>query len=378
MSVDVVVVGGGPAGAIAALVLVRAGARVTIFDRARFPRHKLCGDSVNPGAMSLLGRLGVGAAAGEHPIRGMIVTGEGGVRIDGRYPGVAGRAVLRRDLDHALLNAAAAAGARVEEGVLVRGVVTSGTCVEGVEISGGAGASVHVSSRIVIAADGRQSQLARSLGMGAVPAQPRRWAVGGYFTDVHHLTDCGEMHIRRDRYIGVAPLANGLANLCVVTADRSAIRDGAGLLRATIAREPELSDRFATARLVGPPVILGPLALECRAAGMPGLLLAGDAAGFIDPMTGDGLRFAIRGAELAAREALGALEHGIADAHRRLLRARRREFRAKWRFNRALRVLAGSPSAVRLAAGAAALVPSWVERSILYAGDVGIARPVQA
>jgi geranylgeranyl reductase family protein len=376
---DVVVVGGGPAGAIAALVLARAGARVTIFDRARFPRHKLCGDSVNPGAMALLERLGVDAAAGDHPIHGMIVTGVGGVRIDGRYPpGVTGRSVLRRDLDHALLNAAAAAGVRVEEGVLVRDVVTSGTCVEGVEISSGSGSSGRVSSRTVIAADGRQSRLARSLGVGAAPAQPRRWAVGGYFTDVHGLTDCGEMHIRRDRYIGVAPLENGLANLCVVTADRSAVRDGAGLLRATIAREPELSGRFATARLVGPPVILGPLALECRAAGMPGLLLAGDAAGFIDPMTGDGLRFAIRGAELAAREALTALEHGIADAHLRLLRARRREFGAKWRFNRALRVLAGSPSAVRLAAGAAGLVPSWVERSILYAGDVAIARPVHA
>jgi flavin-dependent dehydrogenase len=184
------------------------------------------------------------------------------------------------------------------------------------------------------------------------------------------------MHIRRHHYIGVAPLADGLTNVCVVTADRAAVREAPGLLRGTVDREPELSGRFATARLEGPPVVLGPLALECSAAGLPGLLLAGDAAGFIDPMTGDGLRFAIRGAELAALEAVRALEHGVGDAHLRLARARRREFHAKWRFNRALRLLAGSPRAVRIAAGAAALAPSWVEQSILYAGDVDAARSV--
>jgi flavin-dependent dehydrogenase len=178
------------------------------------------------------------------------------------------------------------------------------------------------------------------------------------------------MHIRRGKYIGVAPLPGGLTNACVVTADRRAVRDPLRLLHETLAAEPEVSERFADARLASPPVVLGPLAVECTAAGVPGLLLAGDAAGFIDPMTGDGLRFALRGAELAAQEALRALEHGRADAHVRLERARRREFGAKWRFNRALRLMAGSPSGVRVAARAAAVLPSAVEQAILYAGDV--------
>ena len=59
---DVLVVGAGPAGAIAALVLARAGVRVRVLDRARFPRFKLCGDSVNPGALAILSRLGLDAA----------------------------------------------------------------------------------------------------------------------------------------------------------------------------------------------------------------------------------------------------------------------------------------------------------------------------
>jgi flavin-dependent dehydrogenase len=369
---DVIVAGGGPAGAIAALVLSRAGARVAVFDRARFPRHKLCGDTVNPGAMAALRRLGVDAAAGSRAIHGMVVTGEHGVRIAGRYPdGVSGRAVLRRDFDRALLMAAVAAGAHVEEEVLVRGAGLAGTTVEGVQIRSRAGTSERVTARIVIAADGRQSRLARQLRLARHPRMPRRWAVGAYFSDVHGLTACGEMHIRRHKYIGVAPLPDGLTNACVVTADRAAVRDPLGLLHRTIGSEPELAARFADARLAGPPVVLGPLALECAAAGVPGLLLAGDAAGFIDPMTGDGLRFAIRGAEMAAAEALRALEHGVDEAHVRLERARRLEFRAKWRFNRTLRGLAGSPAAVRLAAQAATWLPSSVEQAILYAGDVG-------
>jgi flavin-dependent dehydrogenase len=100
------------------------------------------------------------------------------------------------------------------------------------------------------------------------------------------------------------------------------------------------------------------------------LLLAGDAAGFIDPMTGDGLRFAIRGGELAALEALTALERGFGEAHARLRNKRRREFRAKWLFNRGLRRLASSPSAVHAAAFAAAVLPSWIERAVRFAGDV--------
>jgi flavin-dependent dehydrogenase len=371
---DVVIAGGGPAGAVAALILSRAGARVAVFDRARFPRHKLCGDTVNPGTMAILRRLGVEQSAGTFAIQGMVVTGEGGVRIAGRYPdGISGRAVLRRDFDHALLNAAAGAGAQIAEEVLVRGTTGEGT-VDGVEIVGRGRTTERVGARMVIVADGRHSRVARTLGLARHPRKPRRWAVGAYFGDVRGLTACGEMHIRRGKYVGVAPLPGGLTNACVVTADRRAVRDPLGLLHATLAGESELSERFAGARLASPPVVLGPLAVECSAAGVPGLLLAGDAAGFIDPMTGDGLRFALRGAELAACEALHALEnaHGVASAHLRLERVRRREFGAKWRFNRALRLMAGSPSGVRVAARAAALLPSSVEQAILYAGDVQI------
>ena len=117
-------------------------------------------------------------------------------------------------------------------------------------------------------------------------------------------------------------------------------------------------------------VCLGPLAVESSGCGVPGLVLAGDSAGFIDPMTGDGLHFALRGAELAAAEVIDALAHGRTDAHVRLAAARRREFTRKWMFNRALRSLVGSPLAVRAAALGARWSPGWVHQTIRYAGDL--------
>src|SRR2546426_2501743 len=119
---DVLIVGAGPAGAVAAMLLARAGARVRLVDRAAFPRDKLCGDTVNPGTLALLRRLRLAEAieARGLPIAGMMVTGDG-VSIEGRYgDGLSGRALVRRDLDWSLLQQAVAAGAEFEPAVSVQ------------------------------------------------------------------------------------------------------------------------------------------------------------------------------------------------------------------------------------------------------------------
>lgn len=123
---------------------------------------------------------------------------------------------------------------------------------------------------------------------------------------------------------------------------------------------------------------LGPLAVDVDAMGLDGLLLAGDAAGFVDPMTGDGTHIALRGGVLAADVALDALAGAVADPARELARRRRRALSSKFRFNRLLRMLVGSPMGVRAGAAAAALVPFVFRRVIAMAGDVGCAREVAA
>ncbi len=175
---DVLIAGAGPAGAVAATLLARGGARVLVLDRARFPRDKLCGDTLNPGALGVLSRLGLDTAvAGGLPLDGMIVTGTG-VRVVGRYTpeggngvneAVCGRALVRRTFDAALVSAASAAGARVEENVLVDGAVTDTSAgvpaVAGLVIKGKDGRPVRIAAPIVIAADGRYSRVARALGL---------------------------------------------------------------------------------------------------------------------------------------------------------------------------------------------------------------------
>lgn len=376
---DAIVVGAGPAGAVAATILARAGMRVVLIDRATFPRAKLCGDTLNPGALAVLKRLGLAGPAEARglAVEGMLVTGGSGLTIEGRYPdGQIGRAISRFDLDTSLVEAAVAAGVELVDATTVRRPIVQSeggsSRVFGVSC-GGTDGKHDFHAPVTIAADGRHSTLAFALGLARHPVSPRRWAIGAYVESVPGQTACGEMHVRAGRYIGVAAVPGGLTNVCLVrpVAGREpALGQPLAALKAELAGDRLLRDRFAGARFVAPPVVLGPLAVEATRADVPdGLLLAGDAGGFVDPMTGDGLRFAVRGGELAAAAALRAIEHGWNGVQASLAGERRIAFLAKWRFNRALRGLVGSPVAVRAATVGARIAPGIVRTIIARAGD---------
>jgi menaquinone-9 beta-reductase len=378
---DVLVVGAGPAGSIAALTLARAGVSVRLVDRARFPRDKLCGDTVNPGSMALLDGLGLGERVRSVAlaVRGMTVTGPGNARVAAEYPdGITGAALTRRQLDQMFVEAAVGAGVVFDEGVSVAGARVSGEGRVERVATRSAVAERDIPARLVIAADGRASRIASSLGLSSFAARPRRWAFGAYYEGVEGLTDRGEMHVRQDGYIGVAPLPGGMANVCVVR-QLEEVRSASGtrlapslperIIDDAIAIDRQLRERFARVTRVSDVSVLGPLAVDARASGCPGLLLAGDAAGFVDPMTGDGLRFALRGGMLAAEYALRELETGRAQ-HRELHAAREREFSRKWLVNRALRLLVASPRGVAIAARVSARWNAPVRSLIAIAGDV--------
>jgi flavin-dependent dehydrogenase len=326
--------------------------------------------------VALLTSLGLagGPLAAAPRLAGMLITGPR-TSVTARYGGgLAGLAVTRTVLDDWLLGQAIAAGAKFEAGVNVRGanVDTSGDAatVRGVALITREGTNVRMPALLTIGADGRSSVVARSVRLARHPVRPRRWALGAYLSGVDGLSDLGEMHIRGGRYIGIAPVGGGLANVCVV-ADRAAVAGRApDVFWTRLREEPDLGRRIDRAKQESPVVTTGPLAVSCDAPGMNGLLLAGDAAGFVDPMTGDGLHLAMRGALLAADEALVALERGTpAGSVARLAAARRRALDRKLRFNRALRQLVDMPAALDVASLGARVAPGLVRWAVRFAGD---------
>ena len=378
---DVIIAGAGPAGALSALLAAR-GARVTVVERCRFPRPKLCGDTVNPGALALLGRHleTSGLIAAGCPIDGMLLTGPGGVRVHGRYGRQRqGLAIAREVFDSWLMDAAVGAGARFREGATVVGpVVADDGRVAGLDVREG-GRLETLRARMTIGADGRRSTLARHLGGGRLAARPRRWAVGQYFEGVEGLDAAGEMHVREGYYLGVSPAGRRRANACLVAPARVPAGTWAAparLLADCLAADAFLSSRFARARPDGPARVIGPLAVQVAHPGGPGVLLAGDAVGFVDPMTGDGIHLALQTAEEAARVTGLVLEGELTPraAHLAYAAAVGRRLGHKRQFNRVLRGLVGSPRAVRAAAVAARICPPAFEAVIRYAGDTGEAR----
>lgn len=379
---DVIVAGAGPAGALAALILARAGVRVLLIDRAEFPRAKLCGDSINPGAMAILARHGLEASvrARALPITGMRLSGDG-VVVRATYPaGVTGGSLQRHDLDALMVEAAMAAGARFEgltrvDGAIVESAPGGTRRVTGVHVAGPSGRVAERRAPVVIAADGRRSALAFGLGLARHPTAPRRYALGTYFENVRELGSEGEMHVRTGHYVGIAPVPGGVANVCVVMPmarlKPRLAGSAARIVEETVSADPMLRDRFAQARRIAPVAVLGPMAVDHHQGDIDGLLLAGDAAGFVDPITGDGLRLAMRGAELVA----AAVLDGGAASLRQLRRLRARELGGKLRVNLALRSLVGFPGGVRGASLLARACPSLFARLIHYAGDVPAGAP---
>src|SRR5258705_10424994 len=168
---DVVIAGAGPAGAVAATVLARAGARVALIDRARFPRHKLCGDTLNPGVLAILRRLALAsmAEACGLPVAGMILTGDDGVTGEARYPdGLVARAVKRSDFDWALVRDAVEAGADfIDDTMVIEPIVENSAQRPSVAGLWGRskGFKRAIRAAVTIGADGRRSRLAFGLGL---------------------------------------------------------------------------------------------------------------------------------------------------------------------------------------------------------------------
>jgi flavin-dependent dehydrogenase len=348
---DVLIAGAGPAGSATALRLARAGLRVMAVDRAEFPRHKICSEYLSPEGIRHLAALGVLEAierAGGHPILGTTVTAPLGARLTGLFARAGhapfrstGLSVSRLVLDHALVEAARAAGAEVLERTSVRGVLRLAGGVAGLVVQGADGSCREVRARLTIGADGLHSLLAREIGARR-NGPLRRYAFVAHVGGVSGLGPTAEMHVAADGYVGLNPLGAGVANVALVVPAARAREARAGVadfFHAALERFPGVRGRVDRQDTVREVMVTGPFHAWSRRVTVDGALLVGDAADFFDPFTGEGICAALKGAELieaAARLALASPGPVRSPALRPYALARRRAFLGKWAVERAI------------------------------------------
>jgi menaquinone-9 beta-reductase len=303
---DVAVVGGGPAGAAAAIHLARAGREVVLVDKARFPRDKCCGDGLTTGALRHLEAVDLdpGAVASWYVVDDVCVRSPSGRTTTFPLPREAGTyaAVARRaDLDAAVLDLARAAGVKVHDGHALRGAAAAGGHVR-LDVDG----LGPITTRYAIGADGMWSPLRKALAAGDEPGYLGEWHA---FRQYVRGVDDRRLWVLFDAdllpgYAWSFPLPDGGANV------------GWGILRrpGRPVRSIELLERLR-------PVIGGdplpeaahkawpiPARVERTALSAAGgrALFVGDAARAADPMTGEGIGQAFETAELAAAAIVSA------------------------------------------------------------------------
>ncbi len=342
----VLVIGAGPAGCAAGITLARAGVDVCVVDRASFPRPKTCGDALSNQAVALIRELGAGPRLDADPhalVRRAAAVFPGDLRVARDYA-EPGWIVPRLTLDEALREALEASGARLLQSVQVRALELGAGVAEPITIVGD---EFHWRAPIVIAADGPSSVAWPALGRSKPRGRTLAMASTAYYEGVAFPAgpEVADHYFELDLphgYGWVFPAVAGLSNVGVYQRDDAYRRAGHRLpavLDDFVARHPE---RFASARRVGairswplPVGGVGPVAER-------GVILVGDAGGFVDPLSGEGIWQALFTGQQAGRIASEAVEAGqlgaaLAERYERTCtKAIRRPSRAKARVQEAM------------------------------------------
>ena len=324
---DLIVVGGGPAGLATALYAVRRGLDVVVIEPRTAPIDKACGEGVMPPGVAALADLGVSPPG--LPFRGIRYRA-GELAVDGLFAGAPGLGVRRTALHGSLAAAAATAGVpRIEGHARSFAQDDDGVVVHGVR------------GRWLVGADGLHSRIRRLCGLQdprgrvttgsrpAIPPRPPRYGLRQHFA-VRPWTDLVEVHWAPDSEAYVTPVGPtcvGIAFLASARTLAGAPEDGPDRRRAYAAlmsRFPELADRVTGAAALSDVRGAGPLGQRVRRRTAGRVLLVGDAAGYVDPLTGEGIGLALA----CARAAVDCLERGRPDEYERAWRRLTREHRA--------------------------------------------------
>ncbi len=363
VSTDLLVVGAGPAGSATAITAARLGLRVTIVDKAVFPRDKACGDGLTAAALRLLERLGLelGALPTYASVRETVLVLPTGCRItlplphDGEFAGI----VPRAELDVALVDVARGAGATVRDGAALTALADDD---EGISAELADGATVR--ARWVVGADGHYSAVRRSLRPGGPPDLGAGTAFRQYFRGV----DDPRVWVLFEKdllpgYAWVFPLPGGRANVGF------GMERGPGVTGKMLnAKWRELLERPSMRAVLGDraepeePHRAWPLPTDFRRADLAigHALFVGDAAAVVDALTGEGIAQALETGMLAARAVAGG---GPADTVRKRYRRNvMRALRTDARLAELLQIGLRTPLRVRATLRLVRLTP-WTRRN---------------
>jgi flavin-dependent dehydrogenase len=276
---DVIVVGAGPAGLAVAIGAARAGLDVVVCDRRAGSIDKACGEGLMPGAVRALAALGVDPPG--HAIRGIAYLRDG-VSARAEFSSGPGRGVRRTVLHDALLAAAADLGVPV----LHRHVSDVRQCADRVRAD-------DIEARYLVAADGLHSAIRRSVGVALRPSGVPRWGQRRHFA-VAPWSDFVEVTWARASEAYVTPVADDVVGVAVLSSDR-------GPFERQLTAFPALADRLAGAAPVSGVRGAGPLRQRVSGRSVGRVLLVGDAAGYVDALTGEGIAVSLSAAaELVA------------------------------------------------------------------------------
>lgn len=284
---DLIVAGGGPAGLAVAVAAAARGLDVLVLERGTLPADKACGEGLLPAgvrALEELGALALVPAADRAPIRAIRWIDPAGVMAEARFAGEEGLGIRRTALSAALLARARGAGAEVRERTQL---VTHRRGADGVDV--GTPSSLE-RARLLVAADGLASPIRHREGLDRPSAGEERYGVRRHFA-LAPWTDAVEVYFADGVEAYVTPCGServGVAFLCEASA-RAPYPELVGLF-------PALRGRLDGVRFDSPLAGAGPLARESAARVRDRLVLVGDAAGYVDAITGEGLSLAFASA----------------------------------------------------------------------------------
>jgi len=309
---DLIVVGAGPAGSACAITAVRSGARVLLLDKDNFPRHKVCGEFVSSESRHIVDSL----LGDENHFAAPPTITSSRIFLDSRQITIPveppASSIPRYDLDAALLVAAKTAGVEVCENVLVRDVHNSdqhNTQQPAFTVTTSAGT---FTSKAVVNASGRWSELTQREALNKRSPDKTKWiGLKAHFCE-ESAPSSVDLYFFHGGYCGVQPINGTSVNACAMVQ-----ADVARSLEEVFALNPELQRRSREWVQQFPNVTTSGLRFRDPRTEDRGMLLAGDAAAFIDPFAGDGISLALHGGVMAAQSLMPFLDQhaSLAQVH---------------------------------------------------------------